>query len=158
MRYAENREEAEDILHDGFIIVFAKLQQFKMEGSFEGWIRRIMVNKCIEAYRKKSKIFRVIDVDDVEDNFVNQEEILSNIATDDLIRLIQELPPMYRQVFNLYVFEGLQHKEIAKTLNIAEGTSKSNLWDARTLLKKRINQSMMVAKKNNLNNNEQQAS
>lgn len=157
LRYANNREEAEDILHDGFMIVFDKLRQFKMEGSFEGWIRRIMVNKCIEAYRKKARIFPVVDVEDVRDVFITPEEILSSISVNDLLTMIQELPPTYKQVFNLYVFEGMLHKEIAKALNINEGTSKSNLFDARAILKKKIKQSMVVAKKNNFND-EQQAS
>ncbi len=113
LRYANSREEAEDILHEGFILVFDKLHQFKMKGSFEGWIRRIMVNKCIESYRKKARIFRVVDVENVKDVFISSEEILSTISANDLLTMIQELPPMYKQVFNLYVFEGMLHKEIA---------------------------------------------
>jgi len=157
LRYASSREEAEDILHEGFIIVFNKMYQFKMEGSFEGWIRRIMVNKSIESYRKQAKVLRVVEVEEAEDSETNAEEILSSIAVNDLLQMIQELPPVCKQVFNLYVFEGMGHKEIAKSLGVAEGTSKSNLFDARAILKKKIKQSMMVAKKNNLNN-EQQAS
>jgi RNA polymerase sigma-70 factor (ECF subfamily) len=157
LRYTDNREEAEDILHEGFIIVFDKLHQFKMQGSFEGWIRRIMVNKCIEAYRKKARIFPVVNMGNVKDVFISPEEILSSISTNDLLAMIQELPPMYKQVFNLYVFEGMLHKEIAQALNITEGTSKSNLFDARAILKKKIKQSMIVAQKI-IYENEQQAS
>jgi len=155
LRYAKNREEAEDVLQEGFVTVFAKLPQFKMEGSFEGWVRRIMVNKSIENYRKTSKIYPVLDIEDVEDNFVSSEDITSNISAKELLSMIQELPPMYKLVFNLYAFDGMTHKEIGASLGIAEGTSKSNLSDARTLLKKKIAISMMIAKKNEIN--EQQA-
>ena len=148
LRYAGTREEAEDILQEGFILVFEKLKQFKMQGSFEGWIRRIMVNKSIENYRKTSKVYQVIDIEDVEEKFISSEDIVSNMSSKELLNMIHTLPPMYKMVFNLYAFEGMTHKEIAASLGIAEGTSKSNLSDARTLLKKKIAQSMMIAKKN----------
>jgi RNA polymerase sigma-70 factor (ECF subfamily) len=154
IRYANSREEAEDMLQEGFIIVFEKLAQFKMQGSFEGWIRRIMVNKSIENYRKASKVYPVLDIDNVEDNFVSPEDIISNLSSKELLNMILELPPMYKMVFNLYAFEGMTHKEIAQNLGIAEGTSKSNLSDARTLLKKKITRSMLVAKKHDLNERE----
>src|SRR5665213_1891046 len=147
MRYASSREEAEDILQDGFIIVFDKLKQFKMEGSFEGWIRKIMVNKAIESFHNSSRLQPLLDIEDVEDNFVSEETILSTIAANDLLKMIQELPPVYKMVFNLHVFEQMTHKEIAAKLGIAEGTSKSNLSDARTLLKKKIQKSMIVSQK-----------
>ena|ERR1035437_3769421 len=147
MRYSSSREEAEDILQEGFIVVFDKLKQFKMEGSFEGWVRKIMVNKAIEAYHHSSRLQPLIDINDVGDNFVSEEDILSNIAAKDLLRMIQELPPVYKMVFNLHVFEKMTHKEIAAQLGIAEGTSKSNLSDAKTLLKKKINKSMTVLQK-----------
>lgn len=156
LRYANSREEAEDVLQEGFIIVFEKLGQFKMEGSFEGWIRRIMVNKSIENYRKTSRgVYQVIDIDDVEDMFVSSDDVVSTMSSKELLSMIHSLPPMYKMVFNLYAFEGMTHKEISASLGIAEGTSKSNLSDARTLLKKKLAQSMMIAKKNNYN--EQQA-
>jgi RNA polymerase sigma-70 factor (ECF subfamily) len=151
LRYANSREEAEDVLQEGFITVFEKLSQFKMQGSLEGWVRRIMVNRSIEHYRKVTRIYPVLDIDDVEDMFVSSEDIHSNLATKDLLNMIQDLPPMYKMVFNLYVFEGMSHKEISAQLGIAEGTSKSNLSDARTLLKKKITHSMTVAKKNEYN-------
>jgi RNA polymerase sigma-70 factor (ECF subfamily) len=118
-----------------------------MEGSFEGWVRKIMVNKAIEAYHHSSRLQPLIDINDVGDNFVSEEDILSNIAAKDLLRMIQELPPVYKMVFNLHVFEKMTHKEIAAQLGIAEGTSKSNLSDAKTLLKKKINKSMTVLQK-----------
>lgn len=142
MRYASNREEAEDVLQEAFIIVFEKMHQFRMEGSFEGWIRRIMINKCLEHIRKTAKVFPIIDIDNVEDKFISEEEVLNTIAFNELLAMIQELPPMYKMVFNLYVFDGRSHKEIADTLGIAEGTSKSNLSDARTILKRKILRTM----------------
>src|SRR6476661_54089 len=81
LRYVKKREEAEDVLQEGFITVFEKLNQFKMQGSFEGWVRRIMVNKAIEFYRKASKVFPVLDIDEVEDHFVTNESITSNISS-----------------------------------------------------------------------------
>jgi len=147
-RFVKRREEAEDILQEGFITVFEKMSQFKMQGSFEGWVRRIMVNKAIENYRKTSKIYPVIDIDDVENTFIGSEDIVSNMSAKELMGMIHELPPTYKMVFNLYAFEGMTHKEIADNLGIAEGTSKSNLSDARTLLKKKVARSMMIAKKN----------
>lgn len=147
-RYAKSREEAEDILQEGFITVFNKLSQFKGEGSFEGWIRRIMVNKAIEQYRKTSKIFPLVDIEDIHDELVDVNDVQSNIAANELLEMIQSLPPMYKMVFNLYIFEDMNHKEIAEHLGIVEGTSKSNLFHARMLLRKKLNHSMIAAKKN----------
>lgn len=147
MRYADNREEAEDVLQEGFILVFEKMSQFKMQGSFEGWIRRIMVNKSLEHLRKATKIYPIMDIMNLEDRFISQEDVLNNIASKELLEMIQELPPKYKMVFNLYVFEGMSHKEIAAATGIAEGTSKSNLSDARTLLKKKILRNMTIENK-----------
>lgn len=143
LRYAKSREEAEDVLQEGFITVFEKLKQFKMQGSFEGWIRRIMVNKSIENYRKVTRLYPVVDIEDVEDRFVGSDDVAGNVDSKDLLNMIHALPPMYKMVFNLYVFEGLSHKEIGDQLNIAIGTSKSNLSDARNILKKKLNENMI---------------
>jgi len=142
MRYADSQEEAEDVLQEGFIIVFEKMHQFRMQGSFEGWVRRIMVNKSLEHLRKSSKIFPVMNINNVKDKFISTEDVLSQLASKELLKMIQELPPMYKMVFNLYVFEGMSHKEIAAKVGIAEGTSKSNLSDARSLLKRKIYRNM----------------
>lgn len=150
-RYANSREETEDILQEGFITVFKKLSQFKMEGSFEGWIRRIMVSRAIEHYRKMIRMFPVIDIEGIEEKFVSPENVLSNIATKDLLEMIQELPLINKLVFNLFIFEDKSHKEIAQSLNIAEGTSKSALFHARIILRKKIKMSMMVAQNNSYN-------
>ena len=147
-RYSTCKEEGEDTLQEGFITVFEKLKQFKGDGSLEGWIRRIMVNKSIESYRKKSRVFPVVDIEDMQNEMVDVNDIQSNISANELLEMIQELPPMYRMVFNLYIFEEMNHKEIAEKLGIVEGTSKSNLFHARVLLRKKLNHSMIAAKKN----------
>ncbi len=147
MRYARSREEAEDVLQEGLIIVFEKMAQFRMQGSFEGWIRKIIVNKSLEHLRKANKIYPVLDIDNVEDRFVSDEDILNLIDSKELLKMIQELPPMYKMVFNLFVFEGMGHKDIAAELGIVEGTSKSNLSDARNLLKKKIYKNLLIEEK-----------
>jgi len=135
--YSKDQTEAEDILHEGFLKVFNYISQYKGEGSFEGWIRRIMVNTSLEKYRKQNILYPVGDIYDyIED--VGYEDIISNISMNDLLKMIQDLSPQYRMVFNLYVMEGLSHKEISELLVISEGTSKSNLSRARTILQNRI--------------------
>jgi len=138
MRYMKNKTEAEDVLQEGFMLVFQKLDQYNGSGSFEGWIRKIMVNKSLEHLRKSVYLYPMKDLSGINDYAISTEDVFGNIASKDLLRMIQELPPAYRTIFNLYVFEGLKHKEIAEMLGISEGTSKSNLSDARKLLKKRI--------------------
>jgi len=149
-RYVRDNSEAENVLQEGFILVFDKLSQFRFEGSFEGWVRKIMVNKAIQHCRQKASMYAVVDLDDYSDELVGADEILNTIAAKDLLNMIQDLPPTYKMVFNLYVFEGYKHREIAVMLGISEGTSKSNLSDARRILKSMINKSMLVAKKVNV--------
>ncbi len=138
LRYAGNYDDAQDILQDGFIKVFEKINQFAFKGAFEGWIRRIMVNTALEKYRLH---YRLVSI---EDAGLSQEqetghEISSDLEAADLIRIIQELSPRYRVVFNMYALEGYSHKEISAMLNISEGTSKSNLSRARAILQNKIN-------------------
>ena len=138
LRYANSREEAEESLQEGFINAFTHIKKFRQEGSFEGWLRKIMVNASLQRLRTKAKLYPVVDLVDEEVNLASKEEILSSIGTKDLLKLIQNLSPAYRIVFNLYVFEGLKHREIAEMLKISEGTSKSNLSDARVILQKQV--------------------
>ena len=138
LRYAKNRDEANEILLDGFFRVFKNLQQFNHSGSFEGWIRKIIVNAAIQRYKSRSNLHLVIPIDLVENEIPDEMNIYSTITTKEMIQLIQKLPTSYRMVFNLYVFDGYKHKEIAALLEIAEGTSKSNLFDARAILRKAI--------------------
>ncbi|WP_207429728.1 RNA polymerase sigma factor [Pedobacter sp. SYSU D00535] len=136
-RYAKDRYEAEDMLQIGFVKVFQKVKEFRGEGSFEGWIRRIMVNSAIEVYRKNQRMLDVVDINEVYD--VQQVTFdMNGLETKDLLRLIQQLPAGYKLVFNLYAIEGYSHKEIADQLGITEGASKSQLSRARAVLKEKI--------------------
>jgi RNA polymerase sigma factor (sigma-70 family) len=138
LRYAIDRMEAEDMLQNGFIRVFQKINDYRGEGSFEGWVRRIMVHSSIEYYRKHHKMMQLVDVDDVgEEQSVNPVAV-ANLDAKDLMLLIQKLSPGYRMVFNLYAIEGYSHKEIAGIMGITEGASKSQLSRARTILKEQI--------------------
>lgn len=141
MWYAKNREEAEEILQDGFVQVFLNISRFTGEGSLEGWIRKIMVNAALQKYRSKktSRLYPVVEFDSQKHDPADDASFIAGIDEKELVKQIQSLPPVYRMVFNLYVFEGLKHKEIAAQLGISEGTSKSNLSDARTILRKKMN-------------------
>jgi RNA polymerase sigma factor (sigma-70 family) len=138
LRYARSREEAEEILQEGFMKVFNNLQQYKFTGSFEGWVRRIMVNCALQKYRIKSHLHAIVNFEETKTDFADTESIYAELDAKELIKLVQQLPAGYRMVFNLYVFEGMKHREIAEHLGISEGTSKSNLSDARTILQKAL--------------------
>lgn len=138
LRYSKSREEAEDVLHEGFLRVFTYIKKFKGTGSFEGWIKKIMVNCALFRYRNKSCLQPVTGRDTLHHDAISDTDIASNLDAKELLSLIQALPAGYRLVFNLYVFEGYKHREIAEALGIAEGTSKSNLFDARSLLQKAL--------------------
>ena len=130
-QYVKDLHHAEDLLLQGFLKVFTNLHKFKHEGSFEGWIRRIMVNTCLSYLRKKN----IIDLSD-EDYVFNDSatESLENTSTEDIQKLIDQLPEGYKMVFNLFAIEGYKHSEIAKELDISLSTSKSQLFKARKLL------------------------
>ncbi len=140
LRYANNANDAQDLLQEGFIKVFRNLHRFRAEGSFEGWIRRVFINSSIEHFRKKS--IQLSKVSEREEETIGDDDIsaLDNLAEKDIINLIQELSPGYRTIFNLYVIEGYSHKEIAEQLGISEGTSKSQLARARSILQKKVAQ------------------
>jgi RNA polymerase sigma factor (sigma-70 family) len=138
LRYADNEDEAKDILQDGFIKVFINLKKFNSKGSFEGWIRRIIVNTALEKFRDKNYLFAVRMEAEYDSDSAKYDHILSELAAKDLLKLIQELSPQYRAVFNLYAIEGYSHKEICGLLDIKEGTSKSNLSRAREILKEKV--------------------
>jgi RNA polymerase sigma-70 factor (ECF subfamily) len=137
MRYCINRAEAEDVLQEGFVKVFRYIKNFRSDGSFEGWIRRIMVNTAITNYNKRSKVYH----EEVTENTLSieddssGEEVYMPVDREILMRLIQQLPDGYRMVLNLYVFEGYKHREISGILDISENTSKSQLSKARKYLK-----------------------
>lgn len=137
-RYATDKMEAEDMMQNAFIRVFQKIGDYRGEGSFEGWVRRIMVHSSIEYYRKHHKMLQVVDMDEVEYEPSVNPLATANLAAKDLLALIQQLSPGYRIVFNLYAIEGYSHKEIATITGITEGASKSQLSRARTVLKQQI--------------------
>ena len=139
LQYSGNDEEARDILQEGFIKIFENLVNYKHEGSFEGWIRKIIVNTALEKYRSKYNLYRIDDIDQIpEPGAEPDNEDYSGLEAIDLLDIIRELPPKYRMVFNLYAIEGYSHKEISKMVNISEGTSKSNLSRARAILQRRV--------------------
>ena len=139
LRYAADKDEAKDILQESFIKIYHQLKNFRNEGSFEGWAKRVVVNTALEYFRSKTK-WKNIAFEDSEEVFdiESEDDILGYLSNKEILQLIQELPPSYRLVFNLYVFEGLKHREIAEQLGIGEGTSKSNLADARRILQKKL--------------------
>lgn len=127
--------EAEDVLVTAFTKVFEKIDQFKSEGSFEGWIRRIVVNEALTWLRKNRSMYMETNLDkaDFEPDY---DKLSDHLETEDLLRMIQQLPTGYQIVFNLYAIDGYSHKEIAEQLNISENTSKSQLSRARVYLQK----------------------
>ena len=138
MRYAGNYDDAQDILQDGFLKVFEKIDQFGFKGAFEGWIRKIMVNTALERFRTSYQVINIHDNLKEVDHEISGD-FTSDIDARELIRFVQELSPRYRIVFNLYAIEGYSHKEIADMLGITEGTSKSNLSRARDILQEKVN-------------------
>ncbi|NSW93953.1 MAG: RNA polymerase sigma factor [Bacteroidales bacterium] len=139
LQYSGNDDEARDILQEGFIKIFENLIHYKNEGSFEGWMRKIIVNTALEKYRSKHNLYRVDDIDMIPEPDADPDtEDYAGLEAVDLLDIIRELPPKYRMVFNLYAIEGYTHKEISQMINISEGTSKSNLSRARQILQKKV--------------------
>ncbi len=142
MRYSPGREQAEDMMHDGFMQVFRSLDKFtdRGEGSLRAWMERIMINTCLQQIRKKDLLRDSCPVETYREpaDDASLEAAAESIPAPVLLRFIQELPPGYRTVFNLYVFEGMNHKEIAQKLNIKEKTSSSQLYRAKCLLASQI--------------------
>ena len=147
LRYANNPDDAQDLLQEGFIKIYRNLHRFRAEGSFEGWVRRVFVNTSIEHFRKKST--QLSSVSEKEENTIEDVDItaLDSLAEQDIINIVQELSPGYRTVFNLYVVEGYSHKEIGELLGISEGTSKSQLARAKSILQKKVAQYLSDTKK-----------
>lgn len=138
LRYVRQKEEANDVLQDSFVRVFLNLKYYRGDGSFEGWIRRIVVNTAINHYKSNLKFMRDLNIDDVRPGNHIDNEALSRISTEELLQLIQKLPDGFRMVFNLFVIEGYDHKEIGHMLGISESTSKSQLHRAKAALQKKL--------------------
>jgi RNA polymerase sigma factor (sigma-70 family) len=137
LRYAPDRETAEDILQDSFVKVFKNIGSYEGKGSLEGWIRRVVVNTALELLRKKASMYPVVDLDQAVQTDSGWD-IVSSLSEQEILKMVQALPVGYRTVFNLYAIEGYSHKEIAEQLNISEGTSKSQLARARQTLQENI--------------------
>ncbi|MRX66574.1 RNA polymerase sigma-70 factor, ECF subfamily [Flavobacterium resistens] len=135
LKYCTNEVEAEDNLHDAFIEIFSNIKNYKGRGSFEGWIKRITINKAIARY-KQSYLLTAIKDEYPDDDFINENEI--DLSLDTILSFVQELPHQYRLVFSLYELDDYSHQEIAEMLSISENTSKSNLHRAKQILKEKI--------------------
>lgn len=135
LKYSSSYQQAEDNLQDGFMTIFDKIKQYQDKGSFEGWMKRIMINTTLQKYRKQS-VFEIFNEDHLKEPAIEIDE--EEVSVDYLLDIIQELPDRYRQVFNLYALDGFSHKEISEMLHISTGTSKSNLARARIILKEKI--------------------
>lgn len=135
MRYSGNREEAQEIVNDGFVKVFLRLKtHYDPKLSFKGWLRRLMINTAIDVYRKTRYQRESLSLDEAPEVEV-REDGLSRLTQEEIMKVVQFLPNSYRYVFNLYIVEGYKHEEIAKELGISVGTSKSHLSKARGKLK-----------------------
>ncbi len=141
LRYAASNDEAQDILQEGFVKVFANLPSFKGKGSLEGWIKKIFIHTAIEKYRER--IYHIPMEHVREDElFVSRNQGYEALHARDILVLVQKLPAQYRLVFNLYALEGYSHKEIGESLGISESTSRSNLARARLFLKEKLNKEL----------------
>lgn len=138
MRYSASKEEAEDMLQEAFIRVFSKIDTFKQDGPLGAWVRRVVVNTAAEVYRKEKKHNLNRDVEDHLYGMYSRDYIIEQLAANDLMAVIRQLPEGYRVVFNLYAIEGYSHKEIGDMLSISESTSKSQYSRARAAIRKAI--------------------
>jgi len=141
LRYSRDQDEAKDNLQDGFIKVYSNIRQFKGSGSFEGWIRRIMVNTALQKYRGHLQLYALNDSESKAYN-IPVENVMEAMGEKELLDMIRELPPRYKLVFNMFAIEGYSHKEISAMLDITEGTSKSNLSRARDILQDKLKKIM----------------
>ncbi len=145
LKYANDKDDAKDIMQDAFIKVFQKIDQFGDKGSFEGWVRRIMINTALEKYRSQVTIYSLDERMPLSSEGV-QSSVIDDLSAEDLLGLISQLTPKYRMVFNLYAIEGYNHKEIGEMLGISEGTSKSNLSRARIILQEKVKELFMITR------------
>lgn len=146
-RYVQNKDDAEEIFQQGFYLVYKNLWQLKDRKALSGWVKRIFVNAALQYNLQKQTLYALGDETGLQDNETEANAALSGLETEELTKLIQALPAGCREVFNMYAIEGYSHKEIAGTMNISVGTSKSQLHDARAMLKKSIIKTGKIAKK-----------
>ena len=139
IRYIKDKLEAEGVMVSAFVKIFERIDQFSGNGSFEGWMKRIVVNESLMYLRKNKNMSMSVDIDEVYEN-INMSTLENQLEAEDLMKMIEALPVGYRTVFNLYAIEGFNHKEIGEKLNISENTSKSQLSRARNYLQKQLNE------------------
>lgn len=139
LRYADSRDEAAEILNDGFMKVFQNIGKFDLTRPFKPWLRRIIVNTAINHYHQKNRALKAEEELDRVKQSASEEKVLSGIAYDEILDMLRKLPPAYRTVFNLHVIEGYKHEEIAAMLGVSVGTSKSNLFKAKEQLRRILN-------------------
>ncbi|MBI3136015.1 MAG: sigma-70 family RNA polymerase sigma factor [Bacteroidetes bacterium] len=147
MRYATDSEQAKDMLQEGFMQIYEKLNTYNGSGSFKGWMRRVVVNVALGYFRKPELKLNVVRMEEWHENGVLDESLLAAVDMEELAAFIKALPAGQRQVFNAFLIEGYSHQEIAQQMNISEGTSKSQLYDAKRALKEAIENNYAVAKK-----------
>jgi RNA polymerase sigma-70 factor (ECF subfamily) len=138
LRYMKDQMRAQDVLQDTFVKIFAHIGNYKSEGAFEGWLKKIAVNTCLDQLRKDKKLLTDVSLDDVSHKLAHQDYSAEKLMANDLLKLVQALPDGYRTVFNLFAIEGYSHQEIAQQLSISESTSKTQYLRARAYLKDRI--------------------
>lgn len=143
LRYTNDREEARDVLHEGFMKVFKNLHKYARGTNLGAWIRRIMINTAIDHYRKLAKRPNLVEINHAIHE-VDMHDVVADLSAEEILAMVQRLSPAYKMVFNLYVIEGYSHKEVGKRLGISEGTSKSNLAKARAKLQQMILKSRMI--------------
>lgn len=147
LRYIKDHDLAQDVLVEGFMKIFDNLAQYKNEGSFEGWMKRIMVTQALLTLRKNKKLRMEVDLDG-QNEVIDFNPALFDSGAEDLLQVIAALPLGYRTVFNLYAIEGYSHKEISEMLSISENTSKSQLSRARSMLQQKLKPDLQKEKKN----------
>ncbi len=138
LRYMKDHAQAEDVLQDGFVKVFTKLEKYSGDGSLEGWVRRIMVNTALDQLRKTNKFQANVSMDDVSYKVESGDDALASLIEEDLLKLIQEMPTGYKTVFNMFAIEGFSHKEIGEKLGVSENTSKSQYSRAKAYLRIKV--------------------
>jgi len=146
IRYTHQRDNAMDVLQDGFIKVFSKIEDYKGTGSFEGWMKKIFIYTAINYYHKLKNLSEYFPDHDISEvNYTESVDIISKMSEKELLKLISEMPDGYRMVFNLYVIEGYDHEEISKMMGINAGTSRSQLMKARKYLQQRMKEMKIIA-------------
>jgi len=147
LRYSRTEFEAEDIFQEAFVKVFHNIKKYDFKGSFEGWIKRIVLNTAIDHYKKNYSLLNILPIEQIsEDNEASYSDILGYLSIEEILKIVQKLPEGYRLIFNMYAVDGYSHKEISEMLNISSGTSKSQLSKARKMIQKQIEISQFYTK------------